>query len=59
MEGRACSCMITRIQRKQAKCKDTTNYLKKLKNVRFYCSKKQNIKQKHQINESQSCKMVI
>ena len=39
MEGRACSCMKTRIQRKQAKCKDTTNYLKKLKNVRFYCSK--------------------
>ena len=59
MEGRACSCMITRIQRKQAKCKDTTKYSEKIKECSILLFEKQNIKQKHQINESQSCKMVI
>lgn len=52
MEGRACSCMKTRIQRKQANCKDTTKYSEKIKECSILLFEKQNIKQKYQISES-------
>ncbi len=52
MEGRACSCMKTRIQHKQANCKDTTKYSEKIKECSILLFEKQNIKQKYQLSES-------